>query len=206
MAKSAQDASALINPKPYAGMIESFPSGQVTYLAPIPLPTHMPAQDYGNAVGGVNDTYMDFGLGTPAVFGWQYTVGFPFSFFFFSAVLLPFVVGIFAFGLGNGLSDAIWTFHTFMSHGIETGAWASGFALLVGLVIVFNQLAKYETLVPTRFNRQRREVCFVPAGQTEPIFVPWESLSAWVIQSQSVTQYGATLHYAMGIGFYHPPD
>ncbi|MEB0043780.1 hypothetical protein QN386_25720, partial [Pseudomonas sp. CCI3.2] len=70
----------------------------------------------------------------------------------------------------------------------------------------FNQLAKYETLVPTRFNRQRREVCFVPAGQTEPIFVPWESLSAWVIQSQSVTQYGATLHYAMGIGFYHPPD
>ncbi|MEB0104668.1 hypothetical protein QN386_25545, partial [Pseudomonas sp. CCI3.2] len=86
---------------------------------------------------------MDFGLGTPAVFGWQYTVGFPFSFFFFSAVLLPFVVGIFAFGLGNGLSDAIWTFHTFMSHGIETGAWASGFALLVGLVIVFNQLAKY---------------------------------------------------------------
>ncbi|MEB0080368.1 hypothetical protein QN406_25415, partial [Pseudomonas sp. MH10out] len=86
---------------------------------------------------------MDFGLGTPGVFGWQYTVGFPFSFFFFSAVLLPFIAGILELGLGDGLSDAIWVFRSLLPYGLETGAWASGFALLVGLVIVFNQLAKY---------------------------------------------------------------
>jgi hypothetical protein len=205
MAKSATDASPLINPKPYAGMIESFPSGQVSYLAPFPLPTHMPAQDYGNAVGGVNDRFMDFGPGLPAVFGWQVIIGGPFAFFCMGAFLFPVASSFFALMIGltveNALELLTRPFYLFA----ESAAWASGFALALGLVITFNQLAKYETLVPTRFNRQRREVCFVPAGQTEPIFVPWESLSAWVIQSQSVTQYGATLHFAMGLGFYHPP-
>jgi hypothetical protein len=93
-----------------------------------------------------------------------------------------------------------------MPAGLQFGAWGGGAVLLMFIVIALNHMEKYETLIPTRFNRQRREVCFVPSGQTEPIFVPWESLSAWVIQSQSVTQYGANLHYAMGIGFYHPPQ
>ncbi|MEE3509680.1 hypothetical protein QN399_26180, partial [Pseudomonas sp. 10C3] len=68
--------------------------------------------------------------------------------------------------------------------GLQIGAWGGGLALALGIIISLNHLAKYETLVPTRFNRQRREVCFVPAGQTEPIFVPWESLSAWVVQAR----------------------
>jgi hypothetical protein len=206
MAKSAMDTSPLINSKPYAGMIESFPSGQVSYLSPVPLPTDRPAQDYGNAVGGVNQTYMDLGVGTPAVFGWQVVLGGPFSFFIFCAFLLPLIGGMLGLALGESLSDEIWMFRNVMPLSIETGAWASGFNLVIGLIITFNNLAKYETLIPARFNRQRREVCFVPAGQTEPIFVPWESLSAWVIQSQTVSQYGANLHYAMGIGFYHPPQ
>jgi hypothetical protein len=32
---------------------------------------------------------------------------------------------------------------------------------------------------------------------------PWESLSAWVVQGQSATQYGITRHYGMGMGFMH---
>ncbi|MDY7563788.1 hypothetical protein QN400_16905 [Pseudomonas sp. RTC3] len=89
--------------------------------------------------------------------------------------------------------------------GLQIGAWGGGLALALGIIISLNHLAKYETLVPTRFNRQRREVCFVPAGQTEPIFVPWESLSARVVQARGVTQYGLNIQYAMGLGFYHPP-
>jgi len=70
-----------INHDPYAGMLESFPTGLITYLAPLPLPTNLPAQDYGHAVGDVNDIYMDFGIGLPAVFGWQMTLGGPLNFF-----------------------------------------------------------------------------------------------------------------------------
>ncbi|WP_350576564.1 hypothetical protein [Pseudomonas sp. HY2-MNA-CIBAN-0224] len=61
----------------------------------------------------------------------------------------------------------------------------------------------FTQVIPTRFNRQRREVCFMPAGATEPLFVPWESLSAWVVQGQSASQYGITRHYGMGMGFMH---
>jgi len=32
--------------------------------------------------------------------------------------------------------------------------------------------SKLKKVVPTRFNRQRREVCFVPRGHQKPIFVP----------------------------------
>jgi hypothetical protein len=101
----------------------------------------------------------------------------------------------------KSMSLVLWIFPTLLEH----GAWGCGLALAFGIFIYLNNLAKYETLVPTRFNRQRREVCFVPEGQTEPIFVPWESLSAWVIQARAVTQYGSTTRYAMGVGFYHPP-
>lgn len=61
----------------------------------------------------------------------------------------------------------------------------------------------FTSVIPTRFNRQRREVCFMPDGATEPLFVPWESLSAWIVQGQSASQCGVTRHYGMSMGFEH---
>jgi hypothetical protein len=186
-------------------MIEKFSGGQIMYLAPVPLPTDRLAQDYGNAVGGVNDTYLDFGLGMPAVFGWQITIGLPLNFFVMTVFLAPLLVGIIILGLGGDMNEVFEFIRLMTPEGIKYGALGAGLSIAIFLYVIFNQLAKRETLVPTRFNRQRREVCFVPEDQTEPIFVPWESLSAWVIQAQSVTQYGQTTRYAMGVGFYHPP-
>ncbi|MGV8860218.1 MAG: hypothetical protein ACOH2T_03420 [Pseudomonas sp.] len=205
MAKPLLNAPPPISREPYAGMIENFPGGQVIYLAPVPLPTDMPAQDYGNAVGEVNDAYMDFGLGMPAVFGWQMIVGGPFTCSCLYAFILPLLVGIIVLSLGGDLKEASDFTLGLIPSGLQIGAWGGGLALSLGVIISLNHIAKYETLVPTRFNRQRREVCFVPAGQTEPIFVPWESLSAWVVQARGVTQYGLNIQYAMGLGFYHPP-
>jgi hypothetical protein len=73
-------AAQFLKQQPKAGDIQPFPSGQITYLAPLPLPTQHPAQDYSHAVGEVNDTYLDFGTGLPQVFGWQILLGFPFTF------------------------------------------------------------------------------------------------------------------------------
>lgn len=42
-----------------------------------------------------------------------------------------------------------------------------------------------------------------PRKPLRPIFVPWESLSAWVIQAQGATQYGIQRQYGMGVGFHH---
>ena len=205
MAKASVDAPPPISREPYAGMIENFPSGQVIYLAPVPLPTGRPAQDYGSAVGEVNETYMEFGFGTPSVFSWQATLGGPFSFFCMTAFLAPAIFGLMGLLVGEDLKSSINFTLDMIPSGLRYGALGAGITLAIFLITTINHLAKYETLVPTRFNRQRREVCFVPAGQTEPIFVPWESLSAWVVQARGVTQYGLNTQYAMGLGFYHPP-
>jgi hypothetical protein len=205
MAKEAADAHPPINHEPYAGMVESFPGGQVIYLSPAPLPTNRLAQDYGNAVGEVNGTYMDFGLGMPTVFSWQTKIGVPMAGFFSVAFLYPLMAALLGIVTDTSIETIIVIQQKILPDFFEIGAWGGGLTLALGLYIALNNLAKRETLVPTRFNRQRREVCFVPEDQTEPIFVPWESLSAWVIQARAVTQYGATTRYAMGVGFYHPP-
>jgi hypothetical protein len=206
MSDSVADTPPPIHHSPTAGMVETFPTGQVVYLAPLPLPTDLPPQDYGHAVGEVNDTYLDFGVGLPAVFGWQMIVGHPFGAIWLFGLFIPGFVWLLTTVDGGGLSRANDYLLQLIPQGLEIGGWGAAFGLTIYLGVTFHHLAKYKTVVPTRFNRQRREVCFVPNGQTEPIFVPWESLSAWVVQARSVTQYGIDIRYAMGVGFYHPPD
>ncbi|MDB6048246.1 MAG: Uncharacterized protein JWR17_992 [Pseudomonas sp.] len=53
---------------------------------------------------------------------------------------------------------------------------------------------------PIRFNRQRREVCFVDGDTHEVLIVPWESVVAWVSQSEMVTQYGSIQMFTFGMG------
>jgi hypothetical protein len=205
MATDIPGAPPPIHHAPHAGMVERFPTGQVVYLAPLPLPTDLPAQDYAHAVGEVSDTYLDFGVGLPAVFGWQMTLGIPFWVVWFLGLFAPVLVWLLTLSNSLGFEQATKNALEFMVYGLEIGAYAALLPLSLYLSITFHHLAKYKKIVPTRFNRQRREVCFVPAGQTEPIFVPWESLSAWVVQARSLNQYGLDIRYAMGVGFYHAP-
>jgi hypothetical protein len=53
---------------------------------------------------------------------------------------------------------------------------------------------------PVRLNRQRREVCYVDSKNHRVLIVPWESVVAWVANSQGVTSYGATRQYTLGMG------
>ncbi|MCF4996889.1 hypothetical protein GIW70_14875 [Pseudomonas syringae] len=87
--------------------------------------------------------------------------------------------------------------------GHETTSVVGPLILFIGLATWHHNHKKRISIIPTRFNRQRREVCFMPEGATEPVFVPWESLSAWIIEAQGVTQYGVQRQYGMGIGFQH---
>ena len=183
-----------------AGDIEPFPSGKITYLAPLPLPTSMPP--YGPHIGAFNDGYMDFGLGLPEVFSWQVILGAPTAGAFMIIVLFPLFTGLLGiiFGYGNG---AIWeSMIGVFEEAYKNQLICGPSILLIGLGVWHHVHKKRLSLIPTRFNRQRREVCFMPEGATEPVFVPWESLSAWIIEAKGATQFGIHRQYGMGIGFY----
>jgi hypothetical protein len=184
-----------------AGDIEPFPSGKMTYLAPLPLPTPMPP--YGPHIGELNDVYMDFGLGSPQVFMWQMTLGGPFNIACSVAFLFPLLGGFLGLMFGDGWETS-WIYVEEIFEETKGLALETGFPiLLICLGVWHHNHKKRSTLIPTRFNRQRREVCFMPEGATEPVFVPWESLSAWVIEAQGATQYGIHRQYGMGIGYHH---
>jgi hypothetical protein len=189
---------------PRAGRSEPFPSGRLTFLSPRPLPTGLPPVDHGHAVGEVNDGYLDFGTGVTPVFGFQMTLGGPFGLFLLGAFFFPFVVFLGGFAFGNGWEDALWGWRATFDSAFGVAFWGSSFFLLLGLGTWYREHLKLESIIPTRFNRQRREVCFVPEGKKEPIFVPWEELVAWVTEAQGVTEYGVQHQYGFGIGFYHP--
>lgn len=53
---------------------------------------------------------------------------------------------------------------------------------------------------PVRFNRQRREVCYIDRKSRRVLFAPWERVVAWVSNSQGITGYGATRQYTFGMG------
>ncbi|WP_213938197.1 SoxR reducing system RseC family protein [Pseudomonas sp. dw_612] len=184
-----------------AGDVEPFPGGRITYLAPLPLPTPMPP--HGPHIGELNDVFMEFGLGWPQIFSWQVILGGAFSVAFSVAFLFPLIGGFLGLVLAYSWEDT-WDsiegiFHESYGLALQTGF----LMLLIGLFVWHHNHKKRLHIFPTRFNRQRREVCFMPEGATEPLFVPWESLSAWVIESQGATQYGIQRQYGMGIGFQH---
>ncbi|KAA0979144.1 SoxR reducing system RseC family protein [Pseudomonas sp. ANT_J28] len=184
-----------------AGDVEPFPSGRITYLAPLPLPTPLPP--HGPHIGELNEVYMDFGLGSPQVFSWQVILGGPFSGAFMIAFIFPPMIGCLGLMFGYDLAYT-WEFVVDFFFAISEYAILGGVSsLLIGLGVWHHHHKKRLQIIPTRFNRQRREVCFMPEDATEPLFVPWESLSAWVIEAQGTTQYGIHRQYGMGIGFQH---
>ena len=68
---------------------------------------------------------------------------------------------------------------------------------------IYGMLSNVRTLAksyPVRFNRQRREVCYIDDTTHRVLIVPWESVVAWVARSQGVTSYGAMRDYTFGMG------
>jgi hypothetical protein len=184
-----------------AGDIEHFPLGSTTYLAPLPLPTD--STPHSPHVSDLNDTYLDFGGGKPQVFSWQMTLGGPFTAALFIVLGIPLLVGLIVATSGYASKDALEFSSDLFIATREPAIWMFLSGLGIGLTVWFYNHRKYTKVIPTRFNRQRREVCFMPTGAEAPVFVPWESLCAWVVQAQGASQYGVRRQYGMGMGFDH---
>ncbi|MFU0822272.1 hypothetical protein SAMN04490192_1447 [Pseudomonas lundensis] len=199
--KSIEKKNSPTPTPPRAGDIEPFLTGRKTYLAPLPLPTD--AHPYCPYISDINDVYLDFGGGNPNVFSYQLWLGGPFTCACIMAIGFP-VLFFFLAALEGANAIESWDFAAgFFWAVLEHAIYMWLFGTTICLFVWLKAHKHFTEVIPTRFNRQRREVCFTLAGDNEPLFVPWESLCAWVIQSHSATQYGATRQYGMGMGFEH---
>ncbi|WP_341466211.1 hypothetical protein [Pseudomonas viridiflava] len=141
------------------------------------------------------------GGGKPQVFSWQVTLGGPFTAAIFMLLGGPIIIALLGVSFGYGGSDINDAMQGVFTAALEPTICIFLFSLSIGLFVWIHNHNKYTKVIPTRFNRQRREVCFMPTGAESPTFVPWESLSAWVVQAQGATQYGVHRQYAMGMGY-----
>ncbi|MBP5958672.1 hypothetical protein ICA16_23645 [Pseudomonas anatoliensis] len=75
------------------------------------------------------------------------------------------------------------------------------FAIPIGAYLygMFSDVIFSPKKYPVRFNRQRREVCYVDHNTDRVLVVPWEGVVAWVAKTQGITSYGATRQYTFGM-------
>jgi len=149
------------------------------YLAPPAIPTGQPPKDVLNIIWRKNEVFLDIG---------QYSIG------SFVMILWPLVlisVLYLYFSWTEGAIDYFW-----------------GSALLIFLVVGVPLLMLLYSLTkpvppPTRFNRQRREVC-VPQKDGSYWIVPWETVVAQAIAMDSVGRHGKTTQGMLVVGFKNP--
>ncbi len=160
--------------KPHkAGDSQGFPGGRVSYLAPMPLPTGVPPHDYAHAVGEVKDTYLSFGTGLPPVFGWQLRFGGPFfAGIVMPGILFPIFIALLTLLIGGTLSDTWEMVVGVFKEGLKIGVMTTVAVVALGLVIWWRNHQKHKSIIASRFNRQRREVCLFRRAIPSPSSYP----------------------------------
>ncbi|KSW23060.1 MULTISPECIES: hypothetical protein [unclassified Pseudomonas] len=148
------------------------------YLAPPAIPTGQPPRDVLNTIWRKNEVFLDIG---------QYSIG---SFVMMAwPMFLLFLWGALAF------RETLPAF----SLGMTIGG-----LIIVGVPSSFVLYSLTQPVPPpTRFNRQRREVC-VPQKDGSYWIVPWETVVAQAIAMDSVGRHGKTTQGMLVVGFKNP--
>ncbi|SFP72472.1 hypothetical protein SAMN05216601_1282, partial [Ectopseudomonas composti] len=182
---------------PRAGDSEQQLGFETLYLAPKPLPTGQAPFSAQQMHREVNECYLDFAMGGGnREFAARVTLGT----LNLITLVLVFTALLVAWGgmqyWGKPfLETLLATLFNWLFIGI-----VSFFALMFAYIIAYAAYKETRT-PPIRFNRQRREVCYVPT-EGKPVFIPWEEVIACVAVEQVVTQYSATQQFSLRLGFH----
>ncbi|WP_341524354.1 hypothetical protein AABC73_28585 [Pseudomonas sp. G.S.17] len=199
-AETASPSTAQERQNPKAGEVRQIGTAETLYLAPLPVYTgQQPVSMQGFPV--VNDVYLQVG-GSNIGMVWQgkmlvWVIWLMIIMNVFSPLFLAVLLWIITpEGTNNTFAkDLSMLAELFLYLGIFTTP------ICVGTVIhtIISQTREQARQYPLRFNRQRREVCFVDSNTHEILIVPWEKVTAWISQGQMVTQYNATTFYTFGM-------
>lgn len=187
--------------RPKVGDERRTESEEILYLAPVPVPTGERPENIHHFYE-VNDVYLQVGSSNrDMVIQGKIFAKTIWSILFF-LIPLPVVLAAFSAifspdGVYSSFSDELSVIqNTFWTYGLV------GSSLLIS-VHVWGFIAKTRERarqLPLRFNRQRRQVCLVCNDTGDLLIVPWESVSAWVSQITTVSDYGDMVFHTLSMG------
>ena len=183
---------------PRAGDSEHQLGFETLYLAPKPLPTGQAPFSAQQMHREVNEGYLDFAMGGGTrEFAARVTLGTLGLFLYFWLAMTAFMAWSDWYFWGKPFWPS-WSEFFFLNW-----IWWLIFLFftLMSVSIVAYAAYKETRTPPIRFNRQRREVCYVPA-KGKPLFIPWEEVIACVAVEQVITQYSATQQFSLRLGFH----
>ena len=179
---------------PHAGDFESESGTEIVYLSPRPVPTGLPPFSARQLHRDTSDVFLDFAVGR-ANFEFMARAG-------IGSVMFITLFFLFVSGFGSWLRRDVQPFWTSWID-FFTNAYVQGFiwCLSAVYVCIFCYAVRQITVhPPIRFNRQRREVVFVPKKGAAPRYVPWEEAIACVSAGPLITQYAVMPEYKLMIG------
>ncbi|MNF82214.1 hypothetical protein D3C84_645140 [compost metagenome] len=179
---------------PHAGDFEKESGTEVVYLSPKPVPTGMPAVSSRQLHRNTNETFLDFAVGQ-GNFEFMARIGIGAIMFI---VTLLFFFSAFASYLRRNAEPFLSGWLSFFFNPV---LWFIIGAIALTYIYFFHQAARQVSAhPPVRFNRQRREVVFVPQKGHKPRYVPWEDVIACVSVGKLITQYAVMPEYKLMIG------
>jgi hypothetical protein len=179
---------------PCAGDTENKFGTEFVYLSPMPIPTGLPALSARNLHREANETYLDFSVGR-GNFEFMARVGIGAVMFFI----------VFLFFLTGYLSWLRRHVEPFLSSWWEFFFGPAVWTITIPLAVLYTVIFYFSTRQitqhpPIRFNRQRREIVFIPKKGVRPHYVAWESTIACVSAGQLITQYATIPEFKLMIG------
>jgi len=197
--ETTKPAPDIRSQRPSAGELRVRGLNETLFLAPLPVYTGQVPVSRRN-FSAMNETYLELGGSNRGIVEQGKILAFGIWLVLFTAFVFPSLViihGVLFYpeNFTNPLQDLLMFLK--VSTLVSLGAIFPIGGFIYGMLSNVRTLAKS---YPVRFNRQRREVCYIDDTTLRVLIVPWESVVAWVARSQGVTSYGAMRDYTFGMG------
>ena len=182
---------------PHAGDFEKKSGVEFLYLSPKPLPTGVGGGSGKRMHRLINNVFLDFG---PGVGGLEFSIRASIG------LVMNLVITFLLIGLGLGVDEYVESgkpFYGVIINLVLPNYYIWGilifFVVIAGIPLTKNILGIIND-PPVRFNRQRREVAYVPKKGEPPLIVPWEEVIACVTVGSVVTEYAVMPSASLMIG------
>ncbi len=186
--------------RPRAGELRVRGLNETLFLAPLPVYTGQ-AQVSRRNFSAMNETYLELGGSNYGMVELGKRLALQIWMVLCTAFFAPVLICLWLVAFSPPEIDR--KFFDIVGGAVQVFATGSLLFIFPVGAFIYGMLSNVRILAksyPVRFNRQRREVCYIDDTTHQVLIVPWENVVAWVARSQGVTSYGAMRDYTFGMG------